>query len=348
MNELLHARDASALQKTFSACVETSELDERPFMDEVARHTGVDAHYVYPPLEGLFGAMDDLVWHQDEPFGSTSIYAQWHVFKLASEHGVKVMLDGQGADEALGGYHSFFGPRLASLLRSLSWVMLAREIASLERVHGHSALWAVRQAAASLLSGGVVRALRRLSLGTDSVPAWLDLTKLGAEPGNPFSDEDPTWRRTVTRLSKSQLSRTNLPMLLHWEDRNSMAHSVEARVPFLDYRLVEFLLGLPDEFKIKGGVTKRVLREAMRGVVPEAICVRMDKLGFQTPEAVWVRSAPGLFRSALKRAIAAGGGMLLPPAHRVLEDFLSGRQSHPSLLWRLIAFGIWRERFAVQ
>jgi asparagine synthase (glutamine-hydrolysing) len=136
-------------------------------------------------------------------------------------------------------------------------------------------------------------------------------------------------------------------MLLHWEDRDSMAHSIEARVPFLDYRLVEFALGLPEEFKIAGGITKRVLREAMIGILPETIRTRTDKLGFQTPEEEWMRESPTEFRAALQRAVDASDGIITPAALALLDDVAARRRPFSFLPWRLIAFGGWMERFGV-
>ena len=137
-------------------------------------------------------------------------------------------------------------------------------------------------------------------------------------------------------------------MLLHWEDRNSMAHSIESRLPFLDFRLVEFLMGLPSELKLSNATTKRVLREAMAGILPESIRMRMDKMGFVTPEEVWVRSeAPDLFRTELRKSIDAAQGILNAKALDYLERVISGKDTFSFLLWRMISFGRWMERFQV-
>jgi asparagine synthase (glutamine-hydrolysing) len=147
----------------------------------------------------------------------------------------------------------------------------------------------------------------------------------------------------------SQLLHTSLPMLLHWEDRDSMQHSVEARVPFLDYRLVELTLGLPEEEKLAQGVTKRVLREAMRGVLPEAVRERGDKIGFATAEEQWLRrDAPDAWRAALRQAIEASQGILRPAALELLEDTIAGRRPFSHLPWRMISFGAWMRRFEVR
>jgi asparagine synthase (glutamine-hydrolysing) len=138
-------------------------------------------------------------------------------------------------------------------------------------------------------------------------------------------------------------------MLLHWEDRDSMAHSIEARVPFLDYRLVEFVLGLPDEFKIAGGTTKRALREGMRGLLPERVRARVDKLGFVTPEEVWLREqSPDSFRTALRSAVEASNGIIKDDTLALLERTIDGHQPFTFLIWRLISFGAWMRVFSLQ
>jgi asparagine synthase (glutamine-hydrolysing) len=147
-------------------------------------------------------------------------------------------------------------------------------------------------------------------------------------------------------LSHSQLLFTNLPMLLHWEDRNSMAHGVESRVPFLDYRLVEYIMGLPDDLKIKGATTKRVLREAMRDILPEKIRLRTDKIGFATSEETWFcREATVSFHAALSDAVETSNGILSPKAIHYLDDVITGRRAFSFAFWRMISFGAWMKRF---
>jgi asparagine synthase (glutamine-hydrolysing) len=290
-----------------------------------------------------------MVWHQDEPFGSTSIFAQWHVFELAAQHGVRVMLDGQGADEQLAGYHGFYAARFGGLLRGLRLSRLALEMAQVRRVHGVSH----KQLLAYTLSPLLPEALRHLlreAMGRPGLgsPAWLDLDRLGAAPTDPFLMAGAK-ATSVEQLSRAQLLATSLPMLLHWEDRDSMAHSVEARVPFLDYRLVELVLGLPDTFKLKGATTKVVLREAMRGVLPEPIRTRTDKIGFATAEEQWVRvESPDRFRSALREALQASCGILTVKGLDLLEEVIAGKRPFSFLPWRMICFGAWMKRFEVE
>ncbi|GAB4255704.1 MAG: asparagine synthase (glutamine-hydrolyzing) [Methylomicrobium sp.] len=349
-NRLLREQHAHALQKTFSACAYVAKFDERYWIDIVEAATGVDAHHVYPDLGQLFNEAPKITWHQDEPFGSTSIYAQWRVFGLAASQQVKVMLDGQGADEQLAGYHGFFGPHLAGLFKSLHWFELLRELSAINRLHGYGYCDAARHIANYTLPETLKQPLRKISGRTTTHPAWLNVQRLGCRSLNPLLSIGAAGAGSVTEMSVAQLTASNLQMLLHWEDRDSMAHSIEARVPFLDYRLVEFVLGLPDDYKLAGGVTKRVLREGMTGILPDPIRNRMDKLGFVTPEEVWLRqTAPDLFKRQLKEAIDMADGVLHSEnTNQCLEDIISGKQAFSFLPWRLINFGEWIKQFSVK
>lgn len=347
MNQFLHEKEAASLQKTFSACSNVKRFDESEWINEVIRETEVDAHYVCPPLDKLFAELPAITWHQDEPFASTSIYAQWNVFRLAAQNGVKVMLDGQGADEQLAGYHGYFGPRFAGLLRSGRLIQLWNEIQDTKRLHGYSEFRALMYMANVLLPNVIKQPLRAMNGKTHAAPAWLNMSILGATARDPLADLG-NYTDSIQAMSKAQLTATNLQMLLHWEDRDSMAHSIESRVPYLDYRLVEFVLGLPDDFKLANGITKRVQRAGMSGVLPDRIRDRIDKLGFVTPEEVWVREqATDVFRGKLRQAVDTCQGILGDASLTVLDDMISGKKTFSSLPWRLISFGEWMKTFSV-
>ena len=311
-HQLLLAQGVTGRQHTFSAVAPSTPLDEGPWIDEVVRATGVDAHFVTPDVVDLEAVGARLSWHQDEPVTSTSVVAQWRVFELSAARGMKVMLDGQGADEAFAGYHSFLWPYLAGLVRAGHLADACREVAALKRRHGHGAFLALRAVARALLQG------RESEFGS------------------------------VAALSHAQLTRSNLQMLLRFEDRNSMAHSIEARVPFLDHRVVEFALGLPDAFKLGGGVTKRVLRAGMSGVLPDRIRDRVDKLAFDTPESQWIRGPrSGWFRSQLAEAVDVSNGLVPASSLDRLDAMVAGAQAFDRQPWRAISFGQWMRAFAV-
>ena len=348
-NQLLREQSADHLQKTYSACAHIERYDERKWIDLVVSATGVDANFVYPELGNLFEDAPRITWHQDEPFGSTSMYAQWKVFELAAKGPVKVMLDGQGSDEYIGGYHSFFSAHLGALFRSGRLLALAREAGALHRVHGFGFGRVFAHLADGILPESVKDLARRATGRTTANPAWLDMSRLGSVAVNPFQTAGASAPRSIRDLSVAQLTASNLQMLLHWEDRDSMAHSIESRVPFLDYRLVEFVLGLPDDFKVSDGLTKRVLREGMTGIIPQPIRNRTDKLGFVTPEQAWLREAdPELFRRKLDESVAASQGILRgSEARKLLDEVIDGRRPFSFLPWRMINFGMWMKEFSV-
>ncbi len=265
---------------------------EKRFMDVVASSTGAVTRYVHFNADQFGDALSPILWAQDEPFGSASIVAQWFVFQTAKANGMKVMLDGQGADETLAGYLSYLlyllmgklvsgklaeyrtlrfqytkelGP-FPSCVRAILFLLLQRYFPSL-------ALFV------QYLSKSMVRFSTEAALAktlTQFVP--LD-----------FADRPASLNKRL----QQDIEAFVLPGLLRYEDRNSMVHSIEARVPFLDYRLVEFLFKLPEEWKIRGVTTKYILREALRGVLPENVRTRMDKIGF--------RASPGLTFSYVRK-----------------------------------------------
>jgi asparagine synthase (glutamine-hydrolysing) len=310
-------------------------------------------HWCYPRPEDAFALAERITWHQDEPYGSTSIFAQWCVFEAAHDAGLKVMLDGQGADEQLAGYHSCFHIYFETLIRRRRWASLLRAMLQRRMWHGTSLTDQLRAFMVPLLNPRVARLFAR---DHHVLPPanWLDGGGLRGEFGrSPYDTaRESIGLAPVTGVGDMCVLMTqsmNLNMLLHWEDRNSMAHGIEARVPFLDHRLVEFSIGLGDRHKLVGGDTKRVLRRAMRGILPETVRKRRDKLGFTTPEEAW-------FRGPLREAVHAGvaetldrfPGLFDPKVvWTLVAEMLDGRRNIDFSLWRIINLGIWGRLFAV-
>ena len=347
VHRLLGEQGGPRMQKTFSACAHDPRFDERAWVDKVVGATGVEGYYTYPTVEELFEIMPQLAWEQDEPYGSTSIFAQWNVFRLARRHGVVVMLDGQGADEILAGYHEYFGPRLAGLFRRAELRTLLGELRSIRRIHGYSYFGGLTFLGSSIAPRRVRDYFKQLVGRTSVTPVWLKLESLRASPTEPYSDLG-SHVGTVDGLSRAHLGGAMLQKLLHWEDRTSMAHSIEARLPFLDYRMVEAMLGLPDDFKIAGGVTKRVMRDGLVGVLPEVVRNRMDKRGFITPEEQWMREVvPHHFRAKVRQVVAESSDVLRKEVLTICDEILSGQRPFSFLIWRLISFGEWRRRYSV-
>ena len=274
---------------TFSFVADDPELSEERWIDLAAGSCRAVQHKVTAtPLE-LGADLDQLLDAQDEPFGSTSIHAQYRVFRAARAAGIKVMLDGQGADEMLGGYHTFAAAQLASLLRQGRLAEAVGYASRAGRVPGRRAL--LLWAGEFLVPPGLQAPLRRM-VGQELAPNWLDRGWFVAR-GVQLAPAKYTFERGSDVLRAQLLRATtwsSLPMLLRYEDRNSMAHSIESRVPFLTPSLANFVLSLPGEYLIdRDGTSKAVFRRAMRGLVPDAILDRRDKIGFAAPEHLWWR-----------------------------------------------------------
>ena len=274
---------------TFSYVADDPELTEERWLDLAAAACRATPHKTSATPAQLGTDLDPLLRSQDEPFGSTSIHAQHRVFRLAREAGIKVMLDGQGADELLGGYHTFAAARLASLVRQGRLAEAAGFATRARRTPGRGPL--LLWAGEFLLPPSVQAPFRRL-VGQELAPAWLERRWFESR-GVHLEPAKYTFGRGREVLREQLLRATahsSLPMLLRYEDRNSMAHSIESRVPFLTPGLARFVLSLPEEFLVdRDGTSKAVFRRAMRGLVPDAILDRRDKIGFAVPEHLWWR-----------------------------------------------------------
>lgn len=306
-------------QKTFSVVFGDMRFDESRYIDEIAAATGVDAYKTEPSPDTLWDDIGDLVYMQDEPFGSLSIYAQYCVMRLAKEN-VKVVLDGQGADELLGGYLAYQGSYIRGLVRRYRWLTALREVAGSLRHHGGFFRSALSQLA--------VRKKRR------------DLLKIRSQAMHRYDG-------SLDEVLARDLTSTNLPALLHYEDRNSMAFSIESRVPYLDVRLVEYIAALPLDQKIREGVTKFSLRRAIRGIIRETVRCRMDKMGFVTPEEVWMGGVLRPFMLEILRSPAFASRQYWD-ADAVAQDylaFLEGKSQYSPEIWRIACTELWLRKF---
>lgn len=355
VNELLgaHAPEAASIgdrQKTFSARYQDPRHDEGRFIEIVSQATNVKAYMTHPTADGLLADLEALIYAQDEPFGSTSIYAQWCVFKLACEAGVKVTLDGQGGDELLAGYHGYFSAYWASLLKSLRWVSLAREIYGYTRHHQALKERLVAMAYHTLPSRvlqamptSVQRTVRQLVGRPDATGINPDFTKAhGKQPSL-----DHQLAKGFNEYLYQTHVRTSLPALLRYADRNSMAHSIESRLPFLDYRIVQLVFSLPDHYKIQRGMIKWLLREAMRGSLPEEVRMRQDKIGFSTPEDEWFR---GPLREFVWDVLTSSSFKARPYFDTSRIQLLFKRHCQGGInistsIWRWVNLELWLRRF---
>ncbi len=308
--------------------------DEWRYAEAVAGAAGVVEHHpAEPTLDTLADDLTAFVAAQQEPVLKLNQYAQWSVFAAAREAGVTVLLDGQGADELLAGYLLTRG----YALRSLGPAAMARAYATepATRLPLRLALGRDR------LPEAVARRLRRREASPYA-------TASAVEAGARARPQEPDWDRRRDPLRDELLREaffTSLPQLLRYGDRNSMAHSREVRLPFLDRRVAELALSLPPGFLLDDGLTKRALRDAVRDLVPAEVLARRDKVGFEPPQAQWLGSEQGRAWAAdvlLDPRVREGGAI---DVDAVEADLRAGTWRDPDALWRAMNVELWRDAF---
>jgi len=323
-------------------------ISEERWIEMVAAAAGTHQHRALPEPLDLIADLDHLVETQDEPFGSTSIYAQHRVFRAARAAGLTVMLDGQGADEILAGYRPYLAARLCSLARGGNWLEAARFF---ERA---AALPGVGRRALVEWLGGVAAPpalfeLLRIAAGRPRFPSWLRGAWFEARGAAPNFPRARLGRNALADQLYFTVTTSSLPMLLRYEDRNSMAFSIESRVPFLVPALVEYLLALPEEYLLApDGTSKSIFRAAMRGLVPDPVLDRRDKIGFATPERQWLGQLAPRVRETLADATARAIPALdTDAALAEWEAILAGSRAFDWRVWRWINVVRWTERYGV-
>ena len=294
-------------------CYMDPEFDETPYIEATLEQSGGTLERLQTGPRELWDALGEHLWHQDEPVHSFSSVVVHQLMKLARRVGLKVVLNGQGADEVLAGYRSYFPDYWLELLRAGRIGTARREMAAFAHAHGQplaglfprTLATMIRQSLHAMPGHASISRRRRLAQGQDG---WVS-----AEVRRHWVPSDRGAARSLNEALRSSLEQAYLPLYLRTEDRNSMAHGVELRLPFLDYRLVSLAFRLGSEWKIRGEYTKVLLREAMTGRIPEIVRTRVQKFGFPTAADQWFR------------------GALLEP----LRDLLASRAVRESGLWNM-------------
>jgi asparagine synthase (glutamine-hydrolysing) len=333
--------------QTFSYIADDPAVSEEHWMKLVAGEVDVVSHTVEASPHDLLADLDRLIEVQGEPFGGTSIYAQYRVFRLAKEAGIKVMLDGQGADELFAGYRYYLPDRVAGLLTGGRFISAYRLVSALSTLPTANQREIALSAVRSVVPFASRTFLRTLA-GRPLVPEWLDgrwLAEHGVVVADPYRGV-----RGDLQAHRIATVRGNLRTLLRHEDRNSMASSIESRVPFLTPALAEFAAGMPDEYLIApDGTGKLVLKKSLRGLVPDAILDRRDKIGFATPEANWLRTLdPWVEEVYASDAARRAGPLRVDAAHRCWLEMCGGPRPFDPMAWRWLNFIRWVDRFSIE
>lgn len=308
-------------QQTFTAVFDGFEKDEAAFASTVAHAFRLQQHVTRFTGDDLLRDWDKLCYHQEEPFGSSSIYAQYKVYEKAREEGITVLLDGQGADEILAGYTSYYKWYWQELFRKRKLyrskeLKYARERGIRENFDYRNMIAAYFPAYATVVLERhyLVKAIGH----KDLTPEFVQLQSKEAyyAPPEYFTLNGVLHFNTCTH---------GLNELLRFADRNSMAHGREVRLPFLDHELVEFVFSLPAHFKIRQGWSKWLLRKTMDKKLPDSITWRTGKVGFEPPQAQWMegKAMQEAIREAKKRLVDE---KILTPA--VLEQSIVPHAAH--------------------
>ena len=312
---------------------------EMPFVDAMARRDGIENHETTFDAAWIADNADRILWTLEEPPLAMPAFAQYRMFEFCAEHGATVILDGQGADEITAGYpyhqRAFIKERLLRRQWSAAWSEL-QAIARRER-----------RSAAMVFFDFFLRHYTRRR------PQFPWIADAGPRTGDPdFALARGDYgrdRSLVNRQLYFDVHWGNVKIVLGYGDRNAMAHSIEARVPYFDRAFVELLFSLPDSFKIGDGDRKRALRDVARRYVPPEITERADRMGFGTPDETMIRGALSqVIADAVNDPAFRDAGWIVPDAtDKFLQDFREGRHNDFRAIWRLFMLSRWARRFSV-
>lgn len=314
-----------------TAASESPATDETEYARMVVDRADLNWHVIRPDFASFSDTLVQVVRAQEEPFSSPSVCMQFFVMQAAKQRGIPVLLDGQGGDETLLGYERYMVPIVRETYRNDG---IRAAIAMMQAFSHHNDSLKVRSQLQMLayFSLPSLRWLRyRLRIRDAQWFPSLDhfRRKFGQVAGSAFE------------IQRRQIERDSIPNLLRYEDKNSMWHSVETRLPFMDYRLVEFAVNLPISSKVKNGWTKFALRQAMLGMLPDTILWRRNKLGFHAPDDRWL---PKLHNEMIQTIAKSE---LLKEACGPGQSAFRPHRLDRAVLWRFYVVALWEREFGV-
>ncbi len=309
---------------SFSAVFPGFEKDESKYIKLVTEQFQLQNFQVTPTAENLAHDFEKLCFYQDEPFPSSSIYAQYKVFELAKKNNVTVLLDGQGADEILAGYHKYLHWYLQELISRNKFGKAKREKTALQN-NNAQIWWSIKNIIAAFLPAHASIQLEKREYGKSIHHPDINADFLRSLRGKEW---EGIHKPIVTKLNDIlhfNVMENGLEELLRFADRNSMAHGREVRLPFLSHELVSFVFSLPSNFKIQNGFTKHLLRRVMDKKLPDEIVWRKDKIGYEPPQQQWMENAQvqELIMEAKKKLVTQK--ILIP---KVLDKKTESKAAH--------------------
>lgn len=332
---------------TFSYISNDESISEEKWVNIINNYVDAIPHKIKASSDDLFQNLDDLIKTQGEPFASTSIYAQYKVFESVRDADITVILDGQGADELFAGYSGYPIERIRSFIDNKKYIKAIKFIIDWSKWPIRSKKQMVLECISLLIPDNFITFSRKI-IGDNPKPNWIDVNYLKAfkinftYPNFPFKVSDSFGRRLSNKL-RDTINGNGLSSLLRHEDRNSMKFSIESRVPFLTLEMAEFALSLPESYLMSDkGKTKHVFREAMRGIVPDEVLDRKDKMGFGTPELKWLKQNKTKMLKVLK-ALHQPKILNNKKSLLLIEEITAGKISFTPKAWRIINYFFWND-----
>jgi len=334
ISEIFKSKGNGDALETFTACWEDEKINERTYSEQVVTYTKAKGNNVFPSHEELQQDLSRLIWHQEEPFGSLSIFAQWSVMKAARKSGIPVLLDGQGGDEVFLGYERYYAWSLMELLKQFRFKRLVEEVRkgaensklSLLEIIQYYFYFSFNRIRASRL-----KKVANAYMNNEFMRGYDVLARL-----NSF-----TKAKTLLDTQKNEIQEIQLSHLLKYADRNSMAFSIESRLPFLDYRLVEFGLSVPSEYKIRKGWTKNIIRQGMKGTMPDRIRKRINKIGFEVPQAILLKAILPFAQTGIEKDAMIEKYI----DHGWLMNKIKTKDLSEEIVWKALCLELWLREF---
>lgn len=331
-------------QNAFTAVYEDKTVDESDYAKIVVDHTNTLWHKTWPTDESLLSDLEDLIYYQEIPFGSTSIYAQYKVMQLTKQNNVKVLLDGQGGDELFTGYSDYYLNFYEEMIRENDFKGILNEFKSLNNSPINSSYLIklfLKKIIKNSFQDGILSSLY-----------FITQKRIRYFNKNFIRENKKQFKYYKNILAKSlneqlyfYMKGVKLKTLLKYEDRNSMRFSIESRTPFSDdINLIEYVFNIPSSYKIHNGWSKYLLRESMKGVLPEKIRLRKSKIGFETPEKKWIKKNKEFFINIINENRKFLENYL--DFDNLIKDTLNEKIFEEGFLfWRIINLALWEKIF---
>jgi asparagine synthase (glutamine-hydrolysing) len=339
---MMRAKASSTPIEAFSYVA--NEYDESRYIEDTVKYTGARLNRLFVNPVLLVANLEKVLWHHDEPVHNMNALVGFELMRLAAKTGVKVLLNGQGADETIGGYHSYFRVHWDRMLQRGEVSRAWNEHRQHASCFGLNPYTIFLNTVLSVLKIGISYHPIYRQVSAWKYRSTLDSRRwFTSELRRHIKTDDYPKIQSLEDYLKYSVLRQPLPLYLRIEDRNSMAHGVETRLPFLDYRLVTFLFRLSSEWKMKGPWNKYILRKSMAGNIPESVRTRSDKMGFPVPARQWVTTSlyHPLQDLLSSRETKEAGLYNVKNIRKDLEAQRHGGKDYTSALFNIAQFQLW-------